>query len=114
MSANGTVAFEAQGKARTLRFTVNALCLLEDKLEKSTLDIATELQFNPRISTVRAMFWAGGGDHGMTLSQVGDMVDEIGVERAVELARRAFSAAFPDADTGGGTGDARPPEAVAG
>ncbi|ARR55331.1 hypothetical protein HY78_18735 [Rhizorhabdus wittichii DC-6] len=114
MSTDGTIAFEAQGKARSLRFTVNALCLLEDKLEKSTLDIATELQFNPRITTVRAMFWAGGGDHDMTLGQVGEMVDDLGIEKAIDIARRAFAAAFPDEDRSDRKGKARPRKAVAG
>jgi hypothetical protein len=113
MSANGTIAFEALGKARSLRFTVNALCLLEDKLEKSTLDIAMELQFNPRITTVRAMFWAGGGDHDMTLGEVGEMVEELGIEKAIEIAREAFAAAFPD-ENRGSRGKARPRKAVAG
>lgn len=111
---DGTVSFEAQGKSRTLRFTVNALCLLEDKTEKTTLEIATELQFNPHITTIRAMFWAACGDHGLTLAQIGDMIDDMGLPVAIEKAREAFTAAFPDKDDSEKAGDARPPKAAAG
>ncbi len=113
---DGMVTFEAAGATRSLRLTTNALCLLEDKTEKSALDLATELQFNPRIGTVRALFWAAGGDHGMTLAQVGELIDEIGLAQATDLAREAFSAAFPepDPDPDGAGAAARPPSAVAG
>jgi hypothetical protein len=111
---DGTVTFEAQGKSRTLRFTTNALCLLEDKTEKTTLDIATELQFNPRMTTIRAMFWAGCGDHGLTLAQIGEMIDDMGKAEAIEVAREAFTAAFPDKDGSEKAEGDPPPKAVAG
>lgn len=111
---DGKVVFEASGKSHALQFTTNRLCLLEDKLEKSTLDIATELQFNPRMLTIRAMLWAGVANGGMTLADAGDLVDQLGKAVATKLAREAFDAAFPAPDVDAKEGAPNPPDAAAG
>ncbi|WP_112383353.1 hypothetical protein [Sphingomonas carotinifaciens] len=97
----GAVTFEAGGRTRTLRFSTNALCLAEEHLGKRTLEIATELEMGVGVRTLRALFWAGGDDQQATMAQVGDLIDEIGVRKATDLALDAFAAAFPVAEEGG-------------
>lgn len=112
-SPDGKVTFEAGGHARTLQFTTNRVCLLEDKLGKTTLDVATELQFNPRMGTIRAMLWAGLGEGDMTLEAAGGIIDEIGKAKATGLVREAFAAAFPKPEENVEGGE-NPPGAAAG
>jgi len=114
---DGIVAFECGEKAYRLQLGINAICMLEDHLKKTALDIATELQFNPSITTVRALFWAGLGEKSMTVAQAGDIVQALTIKVALGYAREALAAAFPAEDsgeTGGGDADARPPVAAAG
>ena len=112
---DGKVAFEAGGRGYVLQFTTNRVCLLEDRLEKTTLDIATELQFNPQMKTVRAIMWAGLGDGDLTLAEVGDLMDLLGKAKAVKLAKEAFDAGFPEPETEKkAEGAANPPGAAAG
>ena len=112
-TVDGTVRFEAGGKDRALRFTTNALCLLEDKLDLSAMQIGNELQFGVSIVTLRGMFWAGLGDDEMTLAQAGEIIDAVGIKRAREIATEAFAAAFPD-EEGDATSNEGPPKAAAG
>jgi hypothetical protein len=109
---DGKVTFEAGGRTRTLQFTINRLCLLEDKLGKTTLDVATELQFNPSMNTVRALFWAGLGESDLTLTDAGDLAFSMGMAAATSVVREAFAAAFPAPE--GKEGAANPPVAAAG
>lgn len=112
---DGRVTFEAGGRSHVLQFTTNRVCLAEDKLGKTSLDIAVELEMNPKLNTIRTLFWAALGDDGMTLAQIGDMMDEIGRTDAVELARSAFMASFPPrSDDDGKEGGENPPVASAG
>ena len=110
---DGKVTFEAGGRTRVLQFTTNRLCLLEEKIGKTPLDVAVELEMNPRMATLRAMFWAGLGEGDMTLAGAGEVMDEIGRTQAIDLARSAFEAAFPTKEEGG-EGDANPQPAAAG
>lgn len=111
---NGIVAFEVAGVAHKLQFTTNRLCLLEDKLAKTPLDIAVELELNPHINTIRAMMWAGLGNGDVAMAAIGDMIDVFGRPEAIDLVREAFAAAFPDRvkDKAGGSGN--PPSGAAG
>jgi hypothetical protein len=110
---DGKVTFEAGGRPRVLQFTTNRLCLLEDKVDKPTLDIALELSVSPSIRTIRAMLWAGLGEGDMTLAAAGEIMDELGKSEAIALVRDAFAAAFPE-QTEGKEGEAHPPVAAAG
>ena len=109
---DGKVTFEAAGVTHTLQFTTNALCMLEEKLGKTTVEIATEMHFNPGIVTTRAMFWAALGDHSKTLAQIGDLIDQVGPLKATNLAKAAYAAAFPELQEE--AGEANPPPAAAG
>ncbi len=103
----GGVRFEAGGRTRSLRFTTNALCMAEEALDKRVIEIATELEMGVGVRTLRTLFWAGGDDQQATMAQVGDLIDEIGVRKATELALDAFAAAFPVTE-GKGDGEANP------
>lgn len=96
----GKVTFEAGGATRSLQFTTNALCLAEERSGKRLIEIATELEIGVSMSTLRVLFWAAGSDREATLAQVGDLIDEIGVSKARQLALDAFAAAFPLAEDG--------------
>lgn len=112
---DGRVAFEAGGRTRVLHFTTNRVCLLEDKTGRTPLDLAIEIEMNPKVSTIRAMFWAGLGEGDMTLEAAGALMDEIGRTNAIQYARDAFHAAFPPRDDGERAGDdANPQTAAAG
>lgn len=99
----GEVSFEAQGKTWTLRFSTNALCELEDATGKGAMAVAEEMN-DPervRIKTLRAMFWAGLTDnHDIDVKAAGDLMNEIGVDKAGLLIGEAFQASFPDAEAG--------------
>jgi len=122
-TATGKVSFDADGVAHTLQFTTNRLCLLEDKLGLTTLEIATELALakseplSASARTLRGLFWAGAGGGNMTMAEAGDLVDAIGRPSAVALAIAAFDAAFPDTEEGerkdAGEGE-NPPSGAAG
>lgn len=120
-TVTGIVSFDAGGVARRLQFTTNRLCALEDHCGLSSLEVATELALaktqplGASKKTLRALFWAGIGDGDMTLAQAGDVIDQVGHKRAVEIAIEAFDAAHPDlADEEEQEGADRPRDAAAG
>jgi hypothetical protein len=108
----GKVTFEAGGSTRSLQFTTNALCLAEERSGKRIIEIATELELGVSMSTLRVLFWAAGNDREASLAQVGDLIDEIGVSKARQLALDAFAAAFPVEE--GGEATDHPRDAAAG
>jgi hypothetical protein len=98
----GDVAFEAGGRSYTLRFSTNAIVVMEDHFDRGVNEISALLS-DPgklRIGHVRAVFWAGLSDHhaAFTLQEAGAIIDAIGQARAVELIALAFSRAFPEAE----------------
>lgn len=114
-TVDGGVAFDAGGKPYVMRFTANALCLLEDKTESKMIDIGAEIDFGLSMTTLRAMFWAGCGEANMTLAQAGEMIDALGIGRARIIAVEAFNAALEQPSDGGeaGAGADRPPTVAA-
>lgn len=105
-SVTGVVAFEAAGIARTMQFTTNRLCLLEDRTKLSTIEVATELalgrdqHLGVSAKTLRALVWAGLGNTDATLAEAGDIIDQVGAKRMVDIVIEAFDAAFPDEEEG--------------
>ena len=107
---NGEVSFRALSKDWVLRYGINGLCRLEDETGKSAIEVASSLNTEDgeggaaiKISDIRLVFFCGlVGQHAdVTLEQVGDIIDDIGIERAGPLLGEAFSAAFPDPEEGG-------------
>lgn len=101
----GGVEFEAGGKRRVLRYSMNALVRLEEATGRSVTELGELLGEGARMTDVRLMFWAAL-DGAPTLDEAGDVMDEIGLDRAGRLISEAFQAAFPAADGEQGNGAA--------
>ncbi|WP_157014896.1 GTA-gp10 family protein [Mesorhizobium xinjiangense] len=112
----GQVSLEAGDKAYTLSFSVNAICELEDALDRPVARIAEELNDpeNIRMSTVRSVIWAALQDchPGTTIQEAGEIATVAGTTAIMEALGRAFQLAFPDAAEG--KGKPRPRKAKAG
>ena len=71
----------------TLSFSVNALCELEDLLDKPMMEIVAAIQTpeTMRMSTVRALFWAALRDNHdeIDLAGAGLIVSEFGMKAAM-------------------------------
>lgn len=113
----GELAFDVEGKEYTLHFSANAICELEDKLDRSFLSISKDLaaaSTDPtqiRMSTLRAIFWSGLRDHhpDIDLQIAGElMIKAGGLAKAMDMISEAFTRAFPAAETKA----ARPPKGV--
>ncbi|UIJ43725.1 hypothetical protein LZK98_11550 [Sphingomonas cannabina] len=113
---DGRVAFETGGKAYELQFTINRMCVLEDHLDTDIMRIGMELDRGVSMKTLRALFWAGLGEKEMTLAHAGEVIDALGVKRAVAAATEAFRAALADDeadDDGEGKGERENPRKAA-
>jgi len=106
----GEYAFEASGKTYTVCFSSNALANAEDALGVGIAEIGEALGDigKLRIKTVRGLLWAGLTDHhkALTVEDVGLLIDEITLGKAVEIIGEGFTRAFPDEKKT--NGDARP------
>lgn len=106
----GEVGFECGGKSYVLRYSTNSLCDLEGLLNKDIISISELMSKTAtlRMSTVRAVFWAGMLDQNpdITIREAGELMTELGYARSLELVGQALGAAFPD--TNKGTADASP------
>lgn len=122
----GDVEFMVGGKTYILRLSVNAICELEEKLQRGFMTVADEiLKWSPpmdakgnllpevpaaaikrigamKMGTIRAILWAALRDHHpeVTLVQVGEMIAEIGgLGGGMNLVSRALVAAFVQKDS---------------
>jgi hypothetical protein len=97
--ARGEVGFKAGDAVYTLKFSTNAICELEDHLDKGLNTIVANME---RLTTVRALLWAGMRAHhpDVTLKQAGEMIDRVGMAPATEAIGKALTAAFPPATEG--------------
>jgi hypothetical protein len=108
----GELAFQAGGQDYTLRFSANAICELEQQVDRAEADIVASLQGTPRYSLIRAVLWAGLTGHhpGITLKAAGDIMDALGgLAAAMQIVTRGLVLAFPDAPQGAETKDEDPP-----
>lgn len=96
----GGVAFEAGGKARTLRFSVNAICAAEERTGRSLTDMMADMQGGRlRMTTLRDLFWAGLGQ-GVSPALAGELIDELGLDVVGTLLGQALELAMPRAADG--------------
>lgn len=111
----GEVELKAGEESYTLTFSVNALCELEDHFGEPVAKIAQRLNDpdNLRLSTVRALVWAGLRDHhdDVDIKEAGRVATAAGIPACVEAIGKALELAFP-ADKEG-TDRPRPPKAKA-
>jgi hypothetical protein len=110
--AKGEVGFQADGKAYTLVLDIDALCLVEERLNMSALRIMAIIMTQPQLRYIKLLLWAGLQAHhkGLTESQAGELIVEIGgVVGAADLINRGFAATFPTPEAAEGAGDPPPP-----
>ncbi len=97
----GGVAVRVGDDEWTFSFSINALCELEDLLDKPVSQIVAALgdADNMRISDVRAMVWAALLDHqeGLSLKEAGDIASRVGTMDCLEKVGKALELAFPTA-----------------
>ena len=97
----GGVAVRVGDDEWTFSFSINALCELEDLLDKPVARIVATLgdPDNMRISDVRAMVWAALLDHqdGISLKEAGDVASKVGTMVCLEEVGKALEIAFPTA-----------------
>ena len=95
----GGVAVRVDDDEWTFSFSINALCELEDLLDKPVARIVSTLgdPDNMRISDVRAMVWAALLDHhdGISLKEAGDVASKVGTMVCLEKVGKALEIAFP-------------------
>ena len=98
----GEVRFDAEGASYCLIFTIDALCALEDRVNKSVEEIGAAMSKSPRLSLLRSLFHAGLREHhkDLTEKRAGEIMQGIGLDKAGALIGEAFTAAFanPEAD----------------
>ncbi len=120
MATQNAVSFEAQGKARTLAYTMNAQVAFEEKtgVEFSAISDFFEQAQKGKISAsrLREIFWAGllDGAPEITLREAGDLIDALGMEATFELIGQAVVRAYPTAapaGNGAAAPQAEPPAA---
>ena len=113
-SLKGEVELEAAGKSYVLRFSVDAICSLEERLGKGFPVIANEMQdpLTVTLSMVRHLLHAAlhEAQPEMTLIQAGELITQAGgMVKVLGKVSEAIAAAFPEA-----SGTRRPPKRVKG
>ena len=95
----GGVAVRVGDDEWTFSFSINALCELEDLLDKPMPQIFASLrdEENMRMSDVRALVWAALLDHHdeITLREAGDVATKVGTPVCLEKIGKAVELAFP-------------------
>ena len=108
----GDVSFEAGGQTYRLRYSINALCDMEEALGMGVRDFYRLVSSGDlRMTHVRGAFWAGLRQHqpSITKAQAGDIIQALGgVDAATELLGEALTRAFPPVVPGEG-GGSNPP-----
>lgn len=95
--ARGEITFKVADTEYTLKFSTNAICELEDRLDKGLNTIVANME---RLSTVRALLWAGlrAKHPEVTIQQAGEIIDRCGMAEATEIIGKALSVAFSPPD----------------
>lgn len=107
----GEVGFTAGGEQYALIYTINALVTLEQKLGVTTAQIGELLGANLSMGNLRTLFWAGLLErHDCSEEGAGELISEIGIQKAAELIGSGLAKAFPEA----GKSTGRPRGAAAG
>lgn len=101
----GGVAIEVGGKDRTLKFDLNALAEVEDRLKLSGINDVIPLLERISIRTVRCLLWAGLFHEDPTLTEKDVGSWNIDVRDVVPLLGQAIGIAFAvPIDTSGAKG----------
>lgn len=90
----GTVAIEVGGKDRTLKFDLNALAEVEDRLKLGGINDVIPLLERISIRAVRCLLWAGLAHEDPTLTEKDVGSWNIDVREVVPLLGQAIGIAF--------------------
>jgi hypothetical protein len=117
-SHKGELGFTAEGRQLTLSYSIDALCRIEDRFDKSALTVLAAMMRDPQVRKLRAVLWAGLQEHHKDIDEktAGELIRSLGgVQPTVELINKAFLAAFPPAEAAEGSADPQaPPETADG
>lgn len=96
----GEVDVQVGDKSYVLRFSINAMVAAESVMGLGISDIIAELQASPKLGTLRTVMWAGLREYQpkITLDAVGDIIGELGLQKAGEIIGDALAKAFPAGD----------------
>lgn len=98
----GEVGFDVNGERYLLRFSIDAICALEEETKRGIVALVSDLQ-NPEkmsITLARQVLWAGLQENhpGLTVKEAGELIPAAGgLAAVVGMFGEAFSAAFPQA-----------------
>lgn len=111
----GDVTAKAGDKEYTFRFSIDALCQLEDHTGKTFMEVAKVLESgNVSMNLTRSLVWAGLREHHpkVSVKEAGDLIIEMGgVAGIMPTVAEALASAFPEAKEVGGE---NPPTGQAG
>ncbi|HAF38067.1 MAG TPA: hypothetical protein DCG72_03700 [Gammaproteobacteria bacterium] len=105
----GELKFVAGGRHYTLRFSTNALCVLEDATGVGALAVAAQLNDPEKMEfrVLRSMFRAGLSDShpDMDDTEAGEIMTALGFDKVMPLIGEAFELMFPDDSEAGAASD---------
>lgn len=92
--ALGEVAFKVADAEYTLKYSTNAICEMEEAINKS---VGAILQNMDRLSHVRALLWGAlrVKHPDVSLKQAGEILDRAGMKDATDIIGKALAAYFP-------------------
>lgn len=97
----GEVSFEAGGNTFKVKYSMNALCDLEEKSGQDLGMIMERLETSPSMRDIRTTLWAGLQEHHSdTIIEPRDAGALLPIREAVPIIMEALKAAFPDAEEG--------------
>jgi len=100
----GEVAFEADGISYVLRFSIDAICQLEELTGKGIVTLIGELQDPEKmsLSLARQVLWAGLQEQQphIGVKEAGELITAAGgMAKIISLFGTAFTASFPPAQS---------------
>jgi hypothetical protein len=97
----GEVDLSHDGKTYTLKFSINALCELEDAMGLRFDEIFSALgERSMSMNELRSMLWGALRDNHPDIEKkvVGEIIEGMGVVKAISLVHEVITSAFPQGD----------------
>lgn len=97
----------------TLTFNVNTFCDLEDHFGaqdvNGVLEIIQGLETKPSLKVIRSIFFVAlkQAHPDISISDAGNIIGDVGIEKAAEALGEAVAQAFPEPDTSEEVGNAK-------
>lgn len=95
----GTVEFQVGGKTHSMRLSTNAQVRYQRAAGETLLAGLGEIENDPNdTERLRRLIWASMSHiDGLTEDDAGDIMDEMGIEQAIQRLTEAVTAAYPKA-----------------